>query len=35
MRTIETVVYKYDELSDSAKQKAREWYLEGGICYDW
>lgn len=35
MRTIETVVYKYDELSDSAKQKAREWYLEGGLCYDW
>ena len=35
MRTIETVVYKYDELSESAQQKAREWYLEGGLDYPW
>lgn len=35
MRTIETVVYKYDELSDAAKAKAREWYLNGGLNYDW
>lgn len=35
MRTIETVVYKYDELSESAQQKAREWYLEGGLNYPW
>lgn len=26
MRTIETTVYKFDELSDSAKEKARDWY---------
>lgn len=35
MRTIETVVYKYDELSESAQQKAREWYLEDGLDYSW
>lgn len=35
MRTIETIVYKYDELSESAQQKAREWYLEGGLDYPW
>lgn len=39
MRTIETVVYRYDELSDKAKQRAkqraREWYLEDGLSYDW
>lgn len=35
MRIIETKVYKYEELSDSAKERAREWYLEGGLCYDW
>ena len=35
MRTIETIVYKYDELSESAQQKAREWYVEGDFCYDW
>ena len=33
-KTIEVEVFKYDELSDSAKQKAREWYLEG-MDYDW
>lgn len=26
MRTIKTVVYQFDELSDTAKEKAREWY---------
>ena len=35
MRTIETVVYKYDELSEHAQQKAREWYLESGLDYSW
>ena len=35
MRTIETVVYKYDELSESAQQKARERYLEDGLDYSW
>lgn len=28
MRTVETTVYKYDELSDEAKAKAREWWRE-------
>lgn len=27
MRTIEVEVYKYNELSDSAKEKVKEWYL--------
>lgn len=35
MRIVETKVYKYEELSDSTKERAREWYLEGGLCYDW
>lgn len=35
MRTIETTVYKYDELSDEAKQKAREEYLKDGLYYNW
>lgn len=28
MRTIETKIYHYDELSESAKEQAREWYRE-------
>lgn len=32
---IETVVYSFDELNDKAKEKAREWYREGGYDYDW
>ena len=27
MRTIELNVYKYNELSEEAKEKAKEWYL--------
>lgn len=27
-RTVETTVYQYDELSDKAKERAREWYRE-------
>ena len=27
MRTIETAVYQYEELSESAKETARQWYL--------
>lgn len=34
-RTIETTIYKYDELSDEAKQAARDWYLEDYPYYDW
>jgi hypothetical protein len=33
-KTIEVEVFKYDELSDSAKQKARDWYIEG-MDYEW
>lgn len=28
MRTIETTVYKYEELSDEAKEKARDWWRQ-------
>jgi len=28
-------VYTFDELSDSAKEKARDWYREGQLDYDW
>ena len=34
MRTIQTEVYKYAELSDDAKEKAREWYCTG-MEYPW
>lgn len=37
MRT-ETIPYEYyqfDELSDDAKGKAREWYRKGALDYDW
>lgn len=29
MRTIEKTVFTFDELSDDAKEKARDWYREG------
>ncbi len=32
---IETTVYRLDELSPAAKEKARDWYREGGLGYDW
>ena len=32
---IEITVYRLDELSDAAKDKARAWYREGGFDYDW
>lgn len=35
MRTIEVSVYKFDELSDSAKEKARKWYRNGNLNYEW
>ena len=31
----ETQVFTFDELSDSAKEKARDWYREGNLSYDW
>ena len=33
-RTIEIELLKYDELSDDAKQKAREWYTSD-LSYEW
>ena len=33
-RIIEKTVYQYDELSEDAKQTAREWYANG-LDYDW
>lgn len=33
--TREITVYKFDELSDKAKEKAREWYRDGQLDYDW
>lgn len=37
MPTYKTItLYQYDELpSDSAKEKARNWYREGGLDYEW
>jgi len=35
MKTINTMVYEFDELSDKAKDKAREWYRNGALDYDW
>ncbi|WP_323718173.1 MULTISPECIES: antitoxin of toxin-antitoxin stability system [Paracoccus] len=32
---IETTVYRLDELSNAAKDKARAWYRDGGFDYDW
>lgn len=34
-RIIETEVFKFPELSDAAKEKAREWYRNGAWDYDW
>jgi hypothetical protein len=32
---VETTVYRLDELSDAAKDKARAWYREGAFDHDW
>ncbi|MBN7787672.1 hypothetical protein JYP51_22320 [Ponticoccus gilvus] len=32
---IEITVYRFDELSDAAKEKARAWYREGAFDDDW
>ncbi len=29
------LIYTFDELSESAKEKAREWYRDGQLDYDW
>lgn len=35
MRTLEIKVYKFTELDDRAKEKARDWYREHALDYDW
>jgi hypothetical protein len=35
MKTIQTTVYEFDELNDDAKEKAREWFREHALDYDW
>ena len=32
---IKTEVFLFDELTDEAKEKAREWYREGALDYEW
>jgi hypothetical protein len=34
-RVIERTIYTFDELSDKAKARARDWWREGGLDYDW
>lgn len=34
-RTITKEIYTFDELTESAKEKAREWYREGAFDYEW
>lgn len=35
MRIKHTAVYTYDELTDEAKERARDWYRQGHLDYDW
>lgn len=35
MKTIETKVYQFDELSDKAKEKAIEWGRDLNVSHDW
>ena len=32
---VETTVYRLEELDDAARNKARDWYRDGGLDYDW
>ena len=34
-RIKETQVFKFDELDDSAKERARDWYRNGALDYEW
>lgn len=34
MRTIELKIFRYDELSQEAKEKARKWFRETGLNYE-
>lgn len=33
--TMETTIYRLNELADAAKEQARAWYRENGFDYDW
>ena len=33
--TTTRTLYTFDELSDEAKEQARDWYQEGALDYDW
>jgi hypothetical protein len=35
MRTISVTAYKFDELSDAAKERARDWWREGAFQDQW
>jgi len=35
MRTAAVHYYKFDELSDKAKQRALDWWRQGALDYDW
>jgi hypothetical protein len=35
MRTAQINYYKFDELSDKAKDRARDWWIQGALQYDW
>ncbi len=35
MRTVETVVFKFDELTENAKERAREWWRGDGMSLAW
>jgi hypothetical protein len=34
-KTVRYKLYTFKELSDAAKDKARDWYREGALDYDW
>lgn len=33
--TVSRTIYTFEELSDAAKEKARDWYREGALDYEW
>ena len=35
MKTIKTSVYEFAELNNEAKDKARDWYRQGALDYEW
>ena len=35
MKIVEVNVFEFEELSDKAKEKARDWWREGGLHHDW